>query len=351
MQNSPIALIHLDAIRHNLELVRRLAPRSKVIAVVKADAYGHGAVPVSRALQAADTLAVARVSEGVALREADITLPILVLEGFLDLQELEVSRINRLIPVVHSQYQIDILKASRYAEMNVWLKLDTGMHRLGFSPEAFHLGMTQGISLEVRGVMSHLAMSDKPNEPDVQSQIEIFTELTRDLDCGLSIANSGAIINYPNSHFDWVRAGIMLYGALPSVKADARLMPAMTLTAPVLAIQPVQRGEYVGYGGIWTASHDTRVAVVGLGYADGYPREMPPGASVLVGGKRRAIVGRISMDMTFVELDKADKVAPGDPIVFWGPGLPIHEIAGAAGTISYTLLSRLTSRVERRYAE
>ena len=349
MINSPVAVVHLDAIQRNLDLAKQLSPRSKIMAIVKADAYGHGAVAVCEALTGADALGVARVSEGVALREAGIVLPILVLEGFLDLHELDVSRINRLIPVVHSQYQIDILKSSRHFEMNIWVKLDTGMHRLGFSAEEFHRGMTTGTSLGVRGVMSHLAKADRPDEPQTLDQIEVFTELTRHLDCELSIANSGAILNYPSSHFDWVRPGIMLYGSSPSGSPDERLAPAMTLMAPVLAVNTVREGEAIGYGGIWTASHDTRVAVVGLGYADGYPREMPAGTPVLVGGRRRSIVGRISMDMTFVELDDTDEVSPGDAIIFWGPDLSIDEVAAAAGTIGYTLLSRLTSRVERRY--
>ena len=350
MPNTPVALIHLDAIQRNLDLARQLAPRSKIMAVVKADAYGHGAVAVSRALKGVDALCVARVNEGVLLREAEINLPILVLEGFLDLEELEVTRINRLLPVVHSRYQIEILKASRHSDMRIWVKLDTGMHRLGFTPEEFHQGMTTGTSLAVRGVISHLAMADAPGHVDVQNQVEVFSELTRGLDCELSIANSGAILHYPNSHFDWVRPGIMLYGSSPTATPEPRLSAGMTLTAPVLAVNRVHKGESIGYGGIWTASRETRVAVVGLGYADGYPREMPEGTPVLVNGERRPIVGRISMDMLFVQLEDDDKVAPGDPVIFWGQELPVDEIANAAGTIGYTLLSQLTARVTRRHA-
>lgn len=349
MLNSPVALVDLDAIRTNLALAKSLAPRSKVMAVVKADAYGHGAVRVSHSLSGVDAFGVARVSEGVELREAGVTQPIMVLEGFLDLEELDISRINRLVPVVHSQFQIDILKSSRHFDMNIWVKLDTGMHRLGFSAEEFHRGMTTGTSLGVRGVMSHFARSELPGVSTTRDQIEVFSELTRDMDCELSIANSGGILNYPESHFDWIRPGIMLYGGSPSGMPDARLCPAMTLVAPVLAVNEVHRGESIGYGHTWTASRETRVAVVGIGYADGYPREMPTGTPVLVGGERRPIVGRISMDMTFVELEDHDRVSPGDPVTFWGPGLPIDEVAATAGTIGYTLLSRLTRRVERRF--
>lgn len=349
MPNTPVALVHLDAIQRNLQLAASLAPRSKTMAVIKANAYGHGAVAVAKSLVAANALAVARVAEGVELREADIDKPIYVLQGFTDLEELDVARINRLIPVVHSRYQIEILKNSRHFDMNIWIKLDTGMHRLGFSPEAFREGMTTGTQLQIRGVMSHLAKADVPEDADNRNQIEVFGDLVRGFDCDLSIANSGGILNLPDSHFDWVRPGIMLYGAAPSNKPDPRLEPAMTLTAPVLAINKVNRGETIGYGGAWCAPRDTRIAVVGIGYGDGYPREMPEGAPVLVNGQRRGIVGRISMDMLFVELAEDDVIAEGEEVVLWGPALPVEEIARLVGTIGYTMLSRLTGRVRRRY--
>lgn len=349
MKNVPVASIHLDAIQHNLDFARELAPKSKVMAVVKADAYGHGAVEVSRALRNVSALGVARVEEGVTLREAGIEDPVIVLEGPIDAAELDVCRINRLTPVLHSTYQVDTLKSSRHGDMAIWLKVDTGMRRLGFSPEEFRRGMTTGEPLNIVGVMSHLANADDPGVQENDDQILIFDELTRDIDCDLSIAGSGAIINYPNSHFDWIRPGIMLYGGSPTGKTDDRLRSAMTLEAPVVSINEVRAGESIGYGGIWEAKTDTRVAVVGIGYADGYPREMPEGTPVVLGGVRRPIVGRISMDMTFVELEAADEISPGDLAQLWGPELPIDEVAASIGTISYTLMSGLTARVVRRF--
>ncbi len=349
MQNRPVARIHLDAIQANLELARQFAPRSRSMAVVKADAYGHGAVEVSRLLGDVDALAVARVEEGMSLRAAGITSPIVVLEGFIDNEELEALRIDRLTPVLHSRYQVDLLKASNHVDIPVWVKVDTGMHRLGFSVEEFRAGMTQGESLNVIGVMSHLANADDPGHRENLDQIDVFMEMTHDLDVALSIANSGAIINYPSSHLDWIRPGIMLYGCAPGAQPDDRLKAAMTLTAPVVSVNRITVGESIGYGSTWVAAKDTRVAVIGIGYADGYPRELPEGTPVLVGGQRRGVVGRISMDLTFVELDAGDQVEPGDTVILWGRGLPIEEIASLHGTIGYTLMSGLTGRVGREF--
>lgn len=348
--NAPVAWIHLDAIARNLDLARQCAPKAKVMAVVKGDAYGHGALRVSQSLDV-DALGVARVSEGVALREGGVESPIVVLEGFIDESELDVCRINRLVPTLHSTYQVEVLKGSRHGDMGVWIKVDSGMHRLGFSPEEFRLGMTTGDPLNIVGVMSHLANADDKNNPENRDQIEVFNELTHDLDCELSMANSGAILNYARSHYDWIRPGIMLYGSSPSGETDPRLAAAMTLTAPVVSINRIIAGESIGYGSRWAAERDTRVAVLGIGYADGYPREMPQGTPVLIGGERRPIVGTISMDMTFVELGEDDEVRPGDTAVMWGRGLPIDEIAALKDTIAYTLMSGLTPRVERRYGE
>ncbi len=350
MANAPIAHIDLDAIKTNLAFAKSLAPRSKALAVVKANAYGHGAVRVCQALTHADAFAVARTSEGVCLREAGIKKPIHVLEGFLDREELEVSRIERLTPVLHAEYQIEMLKASRHLDLPVWIKVDTGMHRLGFSVEEFRQGMTSGQALNVTGVMSHMANADDADHLENASQIEIFSEVTRDLDVELSLANSGSVIHFASSHFDWIRPGLMLYGGGPASEPDARLMPGMTLTAPVIAVNTVGRGETIGYGSTWVAPEETRIALIGIGYADGYPREVPPNMPVLVREQRRMIVGRVSMDMTFVQLEPDDVVAPGDRVTLWGVGLPVDEIANLRGTISYTLLSGLTDRVRRDYS-
>ncbi len=351
MPNTPIAHIDLAAIRANFDLARSLAPRAKVMSVIKANAYGHGASQVARALDAADAFCVARVDEGVQLRADGIDKPILVLEGFIDADELEASRIERLTPVLHAAYQTELLKHSQHSDLPVWLKVDSGMHRLGFSPEEFRVGMTTGTSLNVIGVMSHLANADDPSHQENRDQIEIFTELTHDLDVELSMANSGGVMNYPTSHLDWIRPGVMLYGGAPDSTPDDRLKAGMTLTAPVVAVRDVAKGESIGYGSSWVAGNDTRVAVVGIGYADGYPREMPSGTPMLVNGKRRGLVARISMDLTFVELEPSDQILPGERVTVWGEGLPVDEIAGCFGTIGYTLMSGLTNRVRREYGD
>lgn len=349
MANEPVACIDLDAIRHNLAYARSLAPKSKVMAIVKADAYGHGAPQVSRALDDVDALGVARVVEGVRLREAGISKPILVLEGFIDQEELDICRIDRLTPVLHSSFQVALVKQPRHIDLGIWIKVDTGMHRLGFSVEEFRTGMMTGQPLNIVGVMSHLANADDPGHKENLAQIEVFNEITRDLDCELSIANSGAIAHYPNSHFDWIRPGIMLYGGSPTGIVDSHLKPGMTLRAPVVSVNQVRAGESIGYGSSWCASADTRVAVVGIGYADGYPREIREGSPMLINGERRAIVGRISMDMTYVQLQDGDDVKPGDKATLWGEGLPVDEVASHLSTISYALVSGLTGRVARRY--
>ncbi|MCB1691855.1 MAG: alanine racemase [Pseudomonadales bacterium] len=349
LANRPVAHVNLDAIQRNLDLARRLAPRSKVMAVVKSNAYGHGVISVCNAILGVDAFAVARVNEGLELREAGIELPVYVLQGFLDTTELDACRISRLVPMLHSPFQVECLKASRHRDMAVWIKIDTGMHRLGFSPEDFRLGMTGGERLNVVGVMSHLANADQPDHPENAAQIEIFNDLTRDLDCELSIANSGGILNLPDSHFDWIRPGIMLYGGSPSGVTDPMLSPAMSLTAPILAINSVTKGDSIGYGSSWYAKRDTRVAVIGIGYADGYPRERANDTPVLVGGERRYIVGRTSMDMMFVEIEQDDAVSPGDSVTLWGDGLSIDDVGSAVGTIGYTLVSRLTPRVRRDF--
>ncbi|MEX1236864.1 MAG: alanine racemase [Pseudomonadales bacterium] len=349
MANEPVAYIHLDAIRHNFSYAQSLAPKSKVMAIVKADAYGHGAARVCRALTEADAFGVARVIEAVALRESGIDKPIVVLEGFIDEEELNICRINRLTPVLHSGYQVALVKQPRHIDLGIWIKVDTGMHRLGFSVEEFRTGMMTGHSLNVVGVMSHLANADVPGHKENLAQIEVFNEVTRDLDCELSLANSGAIVHYATSHSDWIRPGIMLYGGSPTSVADSNLKPGMTLMAPVVSVNRVCAGESIGYGSNWFAPTDTRVAVVGIGYADGYPREIREGVPVVINGELRPIVGRISMDMTYVQLRDGDDVAPGDLATLWGHGLPVDEVASWIPTISYALMSGLTGRVNRSY--
>jgi alanine racemase len=347
--NAPCAFIHLNNIQSNFDLVRSLAPGSRVMAVVKADAYGHGVLAVSEQLKSADALAVSRIGEGLELRSAGVELPIIVLTGFVNESESRLCRNFHLIPLVHSEYQLHLLKSSQLA----WLKINSGMNRLGF--DAMQAGRLADLIRQknIFGLMSHLANADEPANVSNQSQIKRFLEISDQLglDVDMSIANSAGVLGLDDSKMDWVRPGMMLYGGSPTGSVDSRLKAGMTLTAPILSINDVQAGDSIGYGSLWTAKEPGRVAVVGLGYADGYPREMPQGTPVLLDHKRRKLVGRVSMDMCFVELEKNDEVRAGDSAIFWGKGLPIDEIAQCAGTISLSLMSALTRRVQRIYQD
>lgn len=348
------AHIDLEAIAHNFDTVKQLAPSSRVMAVIKADAYGHGAVQVARKLEAADALGVARVSEAVKLREKGIGTPICLLEGVVDREELNLASVYELQVVVHDDEQLALLEHNG-ARRNIWLKVDTGMGRLGFKPEAVPDILERIGRQKLLGIMTHLANADDLQSTKTNEQISCirnFVERTDHPACKvISIANSAGILHHPESISDWIRPGLMLYGASPmtSLKPIDKLHPAMTFSAPVIAVRELKQGETVGYGGIWCAGKDTRVAVIAAGYADGYPREIDPGTPVLLGGARRPVVGRVSMDMICVELEETDATKPGDRAILWGQGLPVEEIARASGTIAYTLLCGVSHRVSRHY--
>lgn len=360
MAAAVVADIDLGAIVHNLQVVRRHAPRSRVMAVVKSLAYGHGMVPVARALVAAgaDALAVARIEEGVALREAGVEAPVVVLEGFVRVEELDQVRRHDLQLVVHDIYQMAMLQGARDGgPVRCWLKFDTGMHRLGFDPEqgewvlAQFSGMPQ---VQLEGLMTHLANADDVNDPATAVQLERMAAVTTLSELPCSIANSAGILAWPDSHRDWVRPGLMLYGASPLLGQTAEglgLRAAMTLKAPLIAVRTAKPGDRVGYGGTWEAPERMPLGVVGIGYGDGYPREIGPGTEVLLRGRRAPVVGRVSMDMICVDLRGLEDARVGDPVVLWGQGLPADEIADKAGTIPYTLFCGVTQRVARNYAE
>ena len=346
LSNTPIASIHLKAIQQNLHLARLHKPDSKVMAVVKANAYGHGAIEVCKALSEADAFAVARVNEALELRAGGITKPITVLEGFTDAREYALCIEHNLISVVHSEYQLAYL-----LDLPIWLKVNSGMSRLGFTYAELTRCRLRLKQSNILGIMSHLANADSKNHPGNINQIAAFEAAKKLLNLKVpsSIANSSAIMGLSSIDYGWIRPGIMLYGSLGGAVPDARLQAAMTLTAPVIRINTLPKGDAIGYGSSWAAQRDCRVAVVGLGYADGYPREMPEGAPVIIGGKRRQLVGRISMDMSFVLLAHSDNIRPGDRVEFWGKQLPIDEVANFGATIGHTLMSGLTHRVKRVY--
>jgi len=354
MGSAPRAVIDLAALRHNLERVHALAPNSRVLAVVKANAYGHGLFRVAKALDAVvDALAVARVSEGLSLRQAGILCPIVVLEGCADQQELDVAAVNQLELVVHSSEQVTLLQQHKINNPVIcWLKIDTGMHRLGLSTESALTAYQKLLSCSsVSGkprLMTHFANADDRADPATISQWRLFQAVTSELDAEVSSANSGAILGWPETHADWVRPGIMLYGVSPFLdgrpEADD-LHPVMSLQSQLVAVNRYKKGDAIGYSGTWICPEDMAVGVASIGYGDGYPRHAASGTPVLLNGQRVPLVGRVSMDMISLDLRSCPNAQVGDSVTLWGPDLPVEEIAEAAGTIPYQLLCSVTARV------
>jgi len=349
-----IAHIDLDALRHNLDRVQQSAPGRKIYAAVKADGYGHGAVSVAWALGGADGFAVACSEEALILREAGIHHPILLLEGPFEGSELDLCVMHQLQPAIHHPEQLRMLECARLARpIPVWLKLDTGMHRLGIAPgetAAFWHRLRDCPNVESIALMSHLAGADEPTSDATPRQLAAFRDATADLPGPRSLANSAGILAWPETHFDAVRPGLMLYGATPMegrVAADDGLRPVMTLESRLISVKALSRGGAVGYGGTWTAPEDMRMGIVAMGYGDGYPRHAPSGTPVLIDGTAAPLIGRVSMDMLAVDLRNHPRARVGDRVVLWGEGLPAERIARAAGTIAYELFCGVTGRVYR----
>lgn len=353
MSRSAFATIHCGALRHNLARVRELAPRSRVMAVVKADGYGHGLERVARALRGADAFGVAAISDGQRLRAAGISHRIVLLSGIDEAGDLlEVRRLDLDI-VVHHDHQLALIAADRDARpLRIWLKLDTGMHRLGFDP-----ARTEALLAQLRTlpnvdhdivVMSHFASSDEPDLPTTAMQLGHFRVATAHSQVARSIANSAAIVHCPEAHADWVRAGGALYGLTVEhghCGGDDGFRPAMSLSSKLIAINRVGRGERVGYGGLYVCPEDMPVGVVAIGYGDGYPRSAATGTPVLLHGREAPIIGRVSMDLMMIDLRAHPEAAINDRVLLWGPELPVERIATAAGTISYELTCGITRRV------
>lgn len=352
--------IDLQALRYNFSVARKKAAGSRVMAVVKADAYGHGLVPVARALGEADAFAVVSLDEAVQLRDAGIRQDILLLEGVFTEQELAASMHYKLQLVVHCEEQLRWL-AQLPADNRpvVWLKVDTGMHRLGFAPQAARAAWHQARQLAVvkdghqLRWMSHLCCADDPAHAANDAQLARFTELTGSGDVIRSMANSAALLTRPDAVFEWVRPGIMLYGASPllsQVSTGVELRPVMSLQSRLIAVQQRRKGEALGYGQTWVCPEDMPVGVAAIGYGDGYPRHAPSGTPVLVNGTLAPLVGRVSMDTICVDLRNRPQACAGDEVLLWGRGLAVETIAEYAGTISYELFCGVTPRVPRIYS-
>ncbi len=353
------ATVDAGALRHNLQAVRQWAPHSKVMAVIKANAYGHGLVAVARALESADSFAVARVDEGLTLRAAGIPKSTVLLEGVFDREQLDAAAAAGFELVVHTVEQIELLRAAGAGAagvaggFKVWLKLDSGMNRLGFKGAAFDaaletLSALPGVKTPVN-LFTHLASADSPELAATTEQLARFAQATASLPGERSIANSAGMLSFPEAQADWVRPGLLLYGVSPftgTIGADYGLQAAMTLHSHVIAVKDLAPGEHVGYGGEWMAKRPTRLAVAAVGYGDGYPRSLASGSPVLVNGYRAPLAGRVSMDM--IGIDVTDLSPPprlGDPVILWGAGLPVEEIAVWANTIPYELLCGISQRV------
>ncbi len=344
------ACINHAALRHNLALARALAPDSRLMAVVKADAYGHGLLRTASALRSADAFAVLTLDDALALREAGHRHLILLLQGFYEACELPEIAARALAIVIHEASQLEALLAFRPAQpIDVHLKMNSGMNRLGLPPEKFRDAVTRLRAWPGLGqltLMTHFATADEP--AGIAWQMARFDEATGGIDAPRSLANSAALVRHRVARAEWVRPGIMLYGVAPNVETapgDLDLRPAMTLTSRIISVQHLAPGERLGYGGTFTAERPTRVGVVACGYGDGYPRHAGTGTPILVEGQRTRTLGRLSMDSLYADITDLPQAGVGSAVTLWGEGLPAQEVASAAGTIAYQLLCGITRRV------
>lgn len=352
------ARIDLSALEHNLQVARR-ATGARIMAVIKAAAYGHGLLPAAEALAAADGFALLDLRDAARLREAGFRQTILLLEGFFTPDDLPLAVEHDLACVIHHAQQLAMLDSCpRRSALQVWLKVNTGMNRLGFTPRdvpAVMEKLKRHAAVRDITLMTHFSHADEA--AGIAAQMEVFEALAAPYRAARSLANSAALLRYPQTHADWVRPGIMLYGASPfghggAGQPDTRqlgLKPAMTLHSRIISVREIAAGECIGYAGTFCAPAPMRAGVVACGYADGYPRHAPTGTPVLVEGQRSRILGRVSMDMLSVDLSALPAANVGSPVTLWGEGLPVEEVAHAAGTISYELLCAVSGRVPLVY--
>jgi alanine racemase len=354
------ARINLSALENNLQVARRAAPSARIMAVVKANGYGHGLLRVAEALSAADGFALLDIQDALQLREAGFRQTILLLEGIFSGEELALVAEYDLACVIHSAWQIPLLDAyPKRNKLDIWLKINSGMNRLGFAPDE----VAQVVESLRRHGAVHFANADTAR--GVSAPLALFNDIAAPYNLARSLANSAALLRYPATHGDWVRPGVMLYGASPFAEVSAQqlgLRPAMTLGSRIIAIQELQAGDEVGYGALFRTERSMRVGIVACGYADGYPRQSgrvepeapgtpthggcaPSGTPLLVEGLATQTLGRVSMDMLCVDLSNLPQAGIGSAVTLWGDGMPIEDVARAADTISYELMCALTARV------
>lgn len=351
------ASIDRKALVNNFDFIKSLAPTAKILAVLKANAYGHGLERIAKALPKADAFGVARLDEALALRAKGVVKPIVLLEGFFDANDLPVLAVNNLQTVVHNHQQLNtIINAELDEPLKVWLKVDTGMHRLGVDPGDFETYLTAlSASNNVQNdivLMSHLGCADDKASELTSHQIALFDQLTGQHLLEKSLANSAGVLSWPKSHYEWIRPGLMLYGVSPMASdkepsiANIGIQPVMTLQSSIIAIRKIKAGETLGYGAAWQSPEDTVIGVVAIGYGDGYPRHAQNGTPVFINGREVPLVGRVSMDMITVDLGANATDEIGDIATLWGKDLPVETIAQCASTIPYELLCNITRRVQ-----
>jgi alanine racemase len=345
------ATISLGALSHNLMVAKAHAAGAKVWAVIKANAYGHGIERAARAFELADGLAVLDFQEAARLRLAGVTKPVLMLEGIFKSVDVPLLAKYSLTPVIHNPEQVEMLRtADLGGEIPVYLKVNSGMNRLGFGVESLRPAYNAlRMHPQIKGITFMTHFADADGATGIRAQLDWFGEIVKPFDVTQrSLANSAALVKYPEARGDWVRPGIMLYGCSPFAERSAEslgLKPAMTLSSEIIATQHLQAGERVGYGFSYEAVGELTIGVVACGYADGYPRHAPSGTPVLVNGKRARTVGRVAMDMMAVDISDIPEAYIGTPVTLWGEGLSADEVGAAAGTISYELLTKVTARV------
>lgn len=352
------AEIDIGAFDHNLELVRKTAATSRILAVIKANGYGHGIIKAAKALSNADALGVASIDEAMQIRQAGIDKRLVLLEGVFEKNELDIAARNKLDLVVHNKSQIDYLCSDSplSGSISVWLKVDTGMHRLGFEPHEVATALSRLKSVSYLEsplvIMTHLANADNPEDSFTASQLVTFNKVVSSIEgreeIQTSICNSAALLTSPQAHGEWVRPGIMLYGISPfpgKTGAELGLKPVMSVKSRLIDVKRVKENQPVGYGGTWRCPEDMTIGVVAFGYGDGYPRHAANGTRVLVNDRPAQLVGRVSMDMLTIDLSGHEEAGIGDEVVLWGNKLPVETLAQSADTIAYELVCGVTQRV------
>ncbi|AOJ15571.1 alanine racemase [Burkholderia vietnamiensis] len=345
-----VAHIRPDAVRHNLDFIRRTAARSRVWAVIKANAYGHGIERIYPGLAAADGIALLDLDEAVRVRELGWDKPVLLLEGIFEPADVELADRHRLTVAVHCDEQLDLLIAAQpQRPIDIQLKMNSGMNRLGYRPHLFRAAWERAAAAPSIGnitLMMHFANAD---EGEVAWQLDQFDAATAGIPGERSTSNSAAVLWHPQAHRDWVRPGTILYGASPTGAsrhiADTPLMAAMTLTSKIIGVQTLAPQETVGYGRRFTAEQPMRIGVVACGYADGYPRHAPTGTPIAVDGVMTRVIGRVSMDMLTVDLTPCPNAGIGSSVELWGDQVKVDDVAEASGTIGYELMCALARRV------